>query len=410
MNIFLNYIRFIKDRRSYQKNWFAIRKKIAFEWSMTPRRTYSNLIFPSNFSHSQDRKNRSGWGNKSGTWKFNALLGRSIWERKYQEYFPAAIQMLTLDSRMSIGGIANDINSLKIFKMHNVVYESSAHKPNGLNMFTFRVYSRFRNLFKKFPLSKIDHALTVEIGGSDSFQHFVQDCLPLLCFLDRKTSLLKTNIVILKRPITGKDSITTILNLMFPNVEFLFLESGSCLSINNLWVPQFSPKNFVFSLPREVVVALSENLISMGNTELKGNSILFLDRGDQKTRNLKNKQQLLTTLNNISLDKGGHFCVLDTTTESLDSMISKVCKAEFIVGVHGGSMYNAIFASKDATVIELIPANNCDSVANLFLDLGVRYLPIMLDFDKSDFEFELPIEFFLKQISKTMQLDENRFK
>jgi hypothetical protein len=66
-------------------------------------------------------------------------------------------------------------------------------------------------------------------------------------------------------------------------------------------------------------------------------------------------------------------------------------------------MYNAIFAHKDAVIMELLPTINTDSVANLFVDLGFRYAPIFLDYDKSDKSFQVPIDLVLLELESILK-------
>jgi capsular polysaccharide biosynthesis protein len=245
--------------------------------------------------------------------------------------------------------------------------------------------------------------VTVEVGGSESFQHFVQDCLPLITFIKQKTDLFDSNTILIKELKPSSESILLILELLFPELDFIYLNKSTVFSINCLKVISFHPKNYVFSLPREVVSSLNREVEKMNLTMDISNSLIFLDRGRQKSRNIENIDDLFRALKTFLNQKGFDFVVIDTSSAPLKGSIPTIRTAKIILGVHGGSMYNAIFAHKDAVIMELLPTINTDSVANLFVDLGFRYAPIFLDYDKSDKSFQVPIDLVLLELESILK-------
>jgi capsular polysaccharide biosynthesis protein len=385
MNIFpfSTYWQFLRDRRRYQQNFspYFCKKIVYAESLQSNHHNLSNLRYPSEPSSESLQKNLTVCS-KSGTWRYLKTLGICLWTSRYVNYFPA-YKLKLQNSNEPNGGIANNIKSLKILEMQNVFYLSDYLKSNGLNMFTFKIR---RFLRYHSSVIKLDLALTLEIGGADSFQHFIQDCLPLLSHLKVKGIISSEIPVILKEPLPNHQNIILILRKYFPEINFLFVRSGEVYFVSRLLIPHFKPRNYIWSLP-QVMLQSTKTLVS--NQEIgkeTSKSLIFLERGRNKMRNLQKSEEVKKKLALLAHELSLEFHWIDTSKIGLFEIAQKVAHGRIVLGIHGGSMYNLLFAQDKSLIVELIPTRDTNTVLNFAVGLDHLYLPIPLDFKFADEE------------------------
>lgn len=380
----LNYYVFIKHRRVYQRNWlWPIKPKNTTKFSFMLRKPFSSNVFDGITNENRDLLQKAS---KSGTWKFSKTLGRSRWQHKYSPFFPAIASGHRSTSPTYAGGIAADITSMYIHAIKDAIYFPLSLRPNGLNMFTFKLsQSNFttRSMKSFMTLRKINNAISVEIGGANSFQHFSQDCLPLICFLDKKGILRDETAVLLPEPLLGHSNIRWLLTNLFPHIEFIFVSEGETLLISDLKVVQFSPRNYLFSLPQEMFLNMSRSLRSLIPMSPMRNFFIFMHRGSQKMRNLENLDEVEGVLNKIAFMFGLKYVMIDTTRLNIEEIMHFTSSAKVIFGIHGGSMYNAMLSPVDTVILEVVPTYDTNSLFNFYFDLGYRYFPIASEFSLS---------------------------
>lgn len=378
---FLKYWQFFRDRRIYQSNFSPlIRHKIVFEEKMkSNHEDLKNILFPSSASSECTQRNLESCS-KSGTWHYSRVLRRSIWTSRYRAYFPKIESKRQLHDGVC-GGIANDIKRFQILEMNEVFYFSNCLKVNGLNMFSFKINKTYRTFKGE---KRIGQAISLEIGGADTFQHFSQDCLPLLSYLKVKGILSASIPIILKKPLAKHENIYMILKLFFSEYNFFFVSEGDTLFISKLFVPQFKPRNYVWSLPREMLHSVKTLVANARISAETSNSLIFLERGQNKMRNLQNSDKVMNEFSKLAIDLGLEFDCIDTSNTELSDIALRVAQAKIIVGIHGGSMYNLMFAQARTLVVEIVPREDTNSVLNFTIGLDHYYLPISLAFNIAD--------------------------
>lgn len=391
VNILKSLLGRLKTRRKYRRN-FPIFFSHSVSYSVKMASDYndnSKLYLPES-DKNELFLSRLSLASKSGTWFPLPLVNKSVWTSRYRVYFKLNLRNGCLSQKPQ-GGIANDIKSFKVLQFTDVYYYPNYLPSNGLNMFTFRLKRGGR---LKYRSKRIHSAIAVEVGGADSFQHFVQDCLPLLSYLSNEEIIPKGAKVLLKNPMSSQSAIYFLLNSLFPQLDFYFPEENSSLSIENLFVPHFYPRNYVWSLPRPMFSSMNSLIRSKFNSEIVPNKIVFLHRGKNRMRNLANPEYFRDHLSEFAASQSLDLAWIDTSSTNISDISRIVGEARVVLGLHGGNMYNLIFAPKDCLVVELVPSRNLDSVANLAIALGYQYLPIPLNYDKSDGEVAIPLSEF----------------
>ncbi len=382
---FNNLLSRYKTRRIYNANYSALlAHKIEFKYQIEKKtREYDSLILPKIDSYPELIVNFLDC-KKSGTWQVG-LLKREIFNRKYRQYFPLDVVTQTL--LKPIGGISESIDEVQIIGFDHVNLDTN-FRPNNLNMFTFKVYKE-REMPKTSDLQHITKAFSLLVGGANSFQHFIQDCLPILFFLKKEGLIINGFTVLLNEPLDRHKIIYQILDKYFPDLSVIWVKFGSVLLIDSLQVLQFKPRNFLFSLPQEIVSSVSSRFTILESTKSADRSakyLTYLDRGNNATRNITNSESFEITLKEIARDLGLTFIKFVAESKTLDEIISILDNSAIVIGIHGGSMYNSIWAGEKAVIFEIVPIKNTDSLANLLTDLKLPYCPIPLNFDKYDIE------------------------
>ena len=403
---FNNLLSLYRTRRIYNANYSALlAHKIEFKYQIEKKtREYDSLILPKIESYPELIVNFLDC-KKSGTWQIG-LLKREIFKRKYRQYFP--LDVVTQTFLKPIGGISESIDEVQIISFDHVNLDTN-FRPNNLNMFTFKVYKE-RDMPEASDREYLTKAFSLLVGGANSFQHFIQDCLPVLFFLKKEGLLNKEFTVLLYEPLDKHKIIYKIVYRYFPDLSIFWVKFGSVLKIESLQVLRFKHRNFLFSLPQEIVSSVPSKFTILEGTKSADRSAIYLtylDRGNNATRNITNSESFESTLKEIARDLGLTFIKFVAESKTLDEIISILDNSAIVIGIHGGSMYNSIWAGEKAVIFEIVPIKNTDSLANLLTDLKLPYCPIPLNFDKDDNEFSLSnnelqaISNLIKQVFKS---------
>ena len=194
------------------------------------------------------------------------------------------------------------------------------------------------------------------MGGAESFQHFMQDCLPLI--VKSKEFLTKNPDIYILLPKANKN---------FTNREFLLnrigitnkiIETDHIVSLNIqfLYFWNFTPYNSKYNLPPLFYRESRKALIPNNNTGTNNTIVLLVRR--EKMRKFKNESEITECLKAISNLHHLDLIVIDTSIESI-GVVSKILnRATVVIGIHGGNTYNSIFCSDDCVVIEIVPMQN----------------------------------------------------
>lgn len=72
-------------------------------------------------------------------------------------------------------------------------------------------------------------------------------------------------------------------------------------------------------------------------------------------RFLRNEKELIRMLQNIY---GKRFLIFDHLHYNLDETFDLFAKAQMIIGIHGGSLYNQFLSSVQTIIVEIMPVRN----------------------------------------------------
>jgi hypothetical protein len=120
-----------------------------------------NVIFMDEFKERFDKCLKSGG--------YKKYLGKWIWVNHKIKYFPQGENKI-----VNWGGVPNFIRKAKLVYLENsIIYPNKF--PGYFNQkYTFYVKQQ------KIKIYDLEKAISFNIGGANSFQHFMQDCLPII--------------------------------------------------------------------------------------------------------------------------------------------------------------------------------------------------------------------------------------
>jgi hypothetical protein len=329
--------------------------------------TYSNSIDPTlNLKDCSIYFDDSWLDELSRCYKFGGykkFLGKFYWSHKKFSYF---------DLKNNIfDGVPNLISSTHLLHLQDIVYFPRALRPNEVSKYTFKV--------KKYKSSNfdIDHAITFDLGGADSFQHFVQDCLPII-LMSREFLSLRPDVVLLlpKASLNFPTQSELIRKLRITN-EIVETDSKS-ISVKNLYFWNFKPFNAKYVLPAGLEAGLFE-LIRKRITSNIQDRIILITR-NETTRNFANLDIIIHSMNNLAMQLELKLEIIDSSKAKLIDYETLIPQGKIIISMHGGANYNLIFASGNSMFFEFVPINETNSLINFFRYSGITYIPVPIDF------------------------------
>ncbi len=305
---------------------------------------------------------------------YRKFLGKHYWSHRKFKYFD--FQLNVFD------GVPNFIKSANFLKVVNILYFPHAIRPNEVSKYTFKVKQLESNDFE------IQDAISFNLGGADSFQHFVQDCLPII-LISKKFLNSRSDLVILLPPANFNFKTRTEL-IRSLGITNKIVETGDkSISIGNLYYWNFEPFNAKYALP----AAWTSNLFNaVRKTSTVHDEIILITRNEE-TRNFANLKMIISVLNQLADDLNLKFKVMDSSTAKLSDYREEIPKAKVVVSMHGGANYNLLFASEKTIFFEFIPMKETNSLINFFKDSGITYIPVPIDF-----KFKQSEEVFIPEI------------
>ena len=330
---------------------------------------------------------------KSGVWlKSNRFLGqRYIWSSKFTPYF--AKLPLNDNSQIVVG---NFIDGVSLVELKDVTCAPGRNTATNLNKFAMSI-----SKFRQKPSNFIEEGFFAVAAGGDSFQHFLQDLAPILAFYKEFLSSNPQLPILLLRPLASFVSFDLLVKQIGIRNTLILIEPDQEIGFGRLCLPIFSPLNALYSTPVTMYSALKASIDEYSEEiEKAPNRTVLLVVRNEKTRNIENFSDLHWNVDLWSRSNGYNFDTVDPKIEHPSSVIAKFKKATFVIALHGGANYNIVFSSKTSTLIEFIPTENTNSLADFTLAIGINYLPIPVVGSISDFEFTVPIDYLLETLSK----------
>ena len=280
------------------------------------------------------------------------------------------------------GGLPFFINNAQIISIKNITYLPQYWASNLVNKYTFKIDNRMKSE------TMIDKLFTFEIGMAESFQHFIQDCAPIINMSRNLLNSDKTIKIVLPKEANNWNSRGFFLERMQIQNEIIELKKNQTYYINELFVWNFKPYNAKFIFPK----SWYSNFYSAVNTTDKNlslkRSIVILAR-DEISRNFKNSEQIFNFFQELALELELEFKVLIPGKTSITELESELSNAKFIISPVSGGNLNLVFAPKDCVLFELVPLGSTDSLIHFITGIGLRYIPIPINYKKSDLYFNV---------------------
>jgi len=362
-----------KDRRSYKK-------VIESPTTLNTIERYvfaTSPVYNSQLIISKENVNLLKLCKKSGSWVRKKFFFKNIlfWTSKNLRYFDKIEPSLTMTRNFGVG----IITSAEIVKLDKVCV-SSKPTQSSLNIYDHKI--------KKSNTVELEDAFYLCINGSDQFQHFIQDFLPILTFI---REFLKYNIdipLIVKKPLNNFKYHEYFFKLLEINNPKLIIDYSD-IKVKNLYVVNFRPINAIYCLPKELYSSMF-NLINRHKKYIDSKSknlVVFIR--EENTRNFSNQNFVIQEFTIRAELLGLNPVFLNPSKNDLDSTISILSNAKYIFGVHGGAIYNMIFAAPDSTLVEFITTEATDSLCHMIRSFGINYMPYAITSSKNSREIEI---------------------
>lgn len=314
---------------------------------------------------------------KSGSWVRMKCLGRErvFWTSRKLKYFTELPNAKT-SRNFGVGIIRS--SKMKIFENVSIDCTPSS---NSLSIYNRKI---------QFADSghNIDEAFYLCVNGSEHFQHFVQDFLPILSSVRDALALKPATPILLNRPSINFRNFDYFFSLLSISNPKIFLDSNS-VTVGKLYFLDFEPKNAIYCIPAEMY----QNLFSVISQKKvfkenkKQNLVCFVR--NEKTRNFANIDFVKKELSNWAITHGLNPVFINPVDVNIDDLVGLLSNAKFVFGAHGGAIYNMVFAVKDSTLIEFIATDSTDSLMHMIRSFGQSYLPYAVKMDKGSFSFEV---------------------
>lgn len=375
MRLFAKVWHYFETRRAYKSNFnpltscfsqrilrFAIKKE-----DYTPRGT---------FIHDENLNSNLMECTKSGGWisnsKFNLL---KLWYPKSFKYFGSHGSLF--------GGLISGFRALNLNLWSSLYLLPNFSRRNGLNFNVFYIQRKLKRSNSQ-EVSHVSALLCLDLGGAESFQHFISDVLPLL--LPFRNFLQRNPDIRIGLPESSGGGVHRLL-LDWIGVQngIVFLDS-SPFFVNKLFTITAEPKNYVYSVPSSLIYDLASHLRLSKSPQ---NKIALFYR-NQKTRNIANFIEIESWLRNFCRNIGYELLIIDTNKLDIASVRNLLSDCKILISPHGGACYNVVFLRKDSLFVEFIPTRNTNTVEYFARSSGVNYLPIPIDYDFYDRSFYVP--------------------
>ena len=330
---------------------------------------------------------------KSGSWiksKF-PLMRSYIWTSRPRPYFP---KFPELQDTLTI--TANLIRSVELLRISDCQVVRDRKNAQSLNIYQSKLYPKGSDASRSA-------ALLLDVSGGESFQHFVQDTLPILTLPKEIPNELNQIPILLAKPAHSFKSAQAYLERLNLSNPIEYIEPSSNLFINKLYIFDFKPFNGLYGLPTSLYSNVYKDFCGEKLPTDCKRSVLLIER-EEKVRNFKDFELISAQIEEWAKSRGLTFETLNTGTSNIEEIRSCFRRARYIFAIHGGANYNVIWSQPDVTLIEFIPSRATDSVLPLALGFGLRYLPFALNHDKGDKEFEISST-DLDSIFNTLQLN-----
>ncbi|CAB4572673.1 unannotated protein [freshwater metagenome] len=315
---------------------------------------------------------------KSGSWKKSRISKifsprTHVWKSKKTPYFPDLSNLVK-----NIGFNTELITSVNLLEINNAEIFMKKTNNLSLNMYNGSIRSSTKP-------AELKSAFYLDLKGSESFQHFISETLPVIT-LARESLIENPQIpIIIKQPIAGFKAQKHLIERLGIVNSIVFSDSYEILTVEKLQLLDFKPFNALYAMPQEPY-KLAHQLIESSyksNNENTQDKIVFFVR-DEKLRNIINLQFVMDKLDSFAKSLNLKTVYLNPSLYTTSEVESILRSAKIVFGVHGGANYNMLFAPASAVFVEFLPIYATDSVQHLVLSFGQTYFPFAIPFSKGD--------------------------
>ena len=313
---------------------------------------------------------------KSGSWQASRLsfVKGYRWTSRFRPYFVGKKQIA--HSIQADPAFIQEVQ-LKVFKKCRVSLDPD--RQRSLNMYACLVDLTFKK-------PNYSQAILLSINGADSFQHFIQDCFPLLSLVEDLDEVPLSAPLILLSPSENFLSFTSYLQSLGINRPVVFISNQNPIVVEELFVLDFKPFNALYNLPASIYLSLYEKL--QRPISQKSDKVIIVER-EENTRNFAEIELLKHKIDKWAHDHNLDLVILKPHQEDLSTIIRLFSTSKYVFAIHGGANYNIIWAPQDCTLVEFIPMCATNSLFHLALSFGQNYLPFALTHDFKDTVFHV---------------------
>lgn len=233
-------------------------------------------------------------------------------------------------------------NQLSLF----FTYDQSSQSSLLANEFSVgRLESTYLPFLPPTHVQTLSDCLILSSTNCGNIYHFYAEFLPALLYLDY---ILPSYISFLI-PGTPKSFHRKICDLLFPHRNLISFDvSIRLFNFHSCYVSQsLLPSTYSLDAYKEIRSRLLPTL----KVENPSIDILYISRGPGEGRRLMNESSLINTLSSSGLKFHSY---VTQTTEYFDQ-ISMIYNSKVIISSHGAQLSNLLFASSNASAIELWP-------------------------------------------------------
>ena len=246
----------------------------------------------------------------------------------------------------------------------------------------------------EYDLNKVYSLLNFE---GKSWQHFTQDCLPILIFA---IDFLKENSdvdLLIYEPHTWK--VETFFELMkYFNLDnkVVFIPHGFDYELNvktlynfdaNPTIPTWWWNNWFYEEIKKFIPSSKIN-----------KNVILIERPN--FRSLKNSNEIAEILEEYSIKNKLNFCRFNPSDLESEEVFNIFSEAHTDVSPHGGANYNMIFCNSNTKFIELCFTDCMYTLYNIACSIRCKYYIIPAEGHNNTQNFYLPIEKIKKIINE----------
>jgi capsular polysaccharide biosynthesis protein len=315
---------------------------------------------------------------KSGTWIKLKFFGKSIhfWTSIERRYFKNISNYLdTIVANQTV------ITTAKLVILKSVKVIHNKKDGSSLNLYNSKIK---RNRI----LKNNEKGFYLNVKGSESFQHFVAETLPILG-LTREFLIGQPELqIIMPQPLPNFKTHKYFFERLGITNPIRYIEKNN-LCFEELYIIELHPFNAIYATPSTLYKNVYESIHTMKESQaLKMDNLVVFLR-NENTRNFANLPKIKQLFEKYANELNLNLIFVDSNAIQANDLVEILENAKYVFGAHGGANYNMIWAHKDTTLIEFIPTNSTDSLQHLVLSSGQKYFPYAIAFDKRDFSFEI---------------------